>query len=167
MLWRVVPLDSLHQSTRYGRLKSAIQAMRPVCIEVVLNQDNPLGIRIHLFTEIANHLGIVQAGSLRANYHFSLACQWLKEHEQGTGSFSFVFVIHAGHLPHRSSYRLSHFRENLFGSFIEAHLRESLVVGPRVDLQNIFHSTDESGILLRRNTPLAQAEYTTFSSARA
>jgi hypothetical protein len=59
MLGSVMPLDALRKTTSLRRGEGFVEAVGTMSVKVILNQNDLLGIGVHLITEVEYYLSIV------------------------------------------------------------------------------------------------------------
>ena len=107
-----------------------------------------------MFNELAHTLDPFRLGVLIANFDKSPACQWLGKHKQVANSVSFILVVNALRLARADRYWDLGFPNLLFGALVHANDWVQWIIGPMVDVQDVFHPTNELSIVFGSNTPL-------------
>ncbi len=121
-------------------------------VEVVQHHADHLGAGIQ-FDQMLHRLRKIDLVARRRHQHFARAPFWLANHQQIEHAVALVFHVVARRLPRLGRQRLAHFRDQLLGTFVEAHHRPLLVIRLFVQIQYIFYRRHEIGAYFR-NAPL-------------
>ena len=95
----------------------------------------------------------VLAGTTLGHFDLPLSFQWLTRQKQLAHPFGFKRVINALRLAWLHRQALSFVPEELFGTFLHAHVWKTWIVGTGRHLQHIFHAPHTGRTRLRRDTP--------------
>jgi hypothetical protein len=109
-----------------------------VRVQVVLHKDD-LFRRRKTSSHSLHETAVIGFGSLLARFDYASARQWFKGDEQRAGSTALVFIINPLWLSGFHRQRHDHFAQELDGEFIEANNRALLVIGQKVEVQEVFH----------------------------
>src|SRR5688572_17462697 len=153
VLGGVVQLELGGQALGLGRWEGLVQGGRGVGVEVVLNQDDPLGVRIVDVDQLLDALGPVEAGAAVADHDLAPPSERLADQEQVDDALAHVLVVFFGRAPGGHRQRRRHFGEQLAAGLVQADLREPRVVRAGVDVEHVLHVPDEVGVGLGGDAP--------------
>src|SRR6266496_5864328 len=153
MFGRMMNLQSFHKSPRFRWWKRLVERGELVGVQVIADEDDPLGIRIIDVQQLLDLFGPVDFGSSFSDVYLSPARQGLSEHEVCGCAIALILEIDSLRLALLGRNGLSGFPNQLGRLFIHADHRNLSIVGPLVHLQHILHVHHEIRVLLRRNYP--------------
>ena len=142
MFGRVDPLEAAHQPV--GRLwrHELVETAAVMRIEVVLNQSDLDGCRIGLF-QVLHEGGVLLGGPSGTDLNKPSACFRLDGQQHSSAPKALVFVVLFGDSPRFRWNRGHDVTDQEAGLLIEAQHGKTVVVGPRVHVQNAFHLAEE------------------------
>ncbi len=154
MLWSMMELDLLAQPECFFCREVLVQGRELVCIEVVADKYDIVGIAVDLVYKPFDLLRPVGLGPRPGYLHVSPAPKGLCEHEGIASAASDVFVVDLlGVIVLRQMYRLSRIGKKLDGLLVHAHDRDATVQWSGIYLKHILHVLDKLGILMWWNAP--------------
>src|SRR5215210_5644969 len=136
-----------------GRGERFIQGGGGMGVEVVHYQNDSLGIGIVDVDQLLYEMRPVQLRPPLGDADVTPAGQGFGDDEEVGRPLALVLVVVTGRPSRADGEWLPHLSHQLLALLVQAHLRETLVVGAGVDLEDIFHAPDEGGILLGRDRP--------------
>jgi hypothetical protein len=119
----------------------------------VQNQNHLLGLRVVQIDQLLYAVCPVDLGALLGNADVTPAKQRLANDEEVGRPVALLLVVITGGVPRADGEWLPYLSHQLLALFVQANLRETLLVGAGVDLKDVLHAPDEGGILLWRNGP--------------
>src|SRR5512132_1472402 len=126
-------------------------------LQVVLDQHDPLGVRVVDVDEVLDAVGPVDAGAPVADAHVPPAGQRLADQEQVAGAVALVLVVDPGRPAGRDRDRRVDLPEQLAAGLVQAHLRPAGVVRAGVDAEHVLHPPDELGVVFGWDAPALDA----------
>src|SRR5215210_6821328 len=154
VLWGVVDLQLLAQASGFGRSKRLIQGGGGVGVEVIHHQNDLLGAGVVEVNQLSYAIRPVDLRPPLGDAYVAPAGQRLADDEEVSRPVALVLVVVAGGSSRGGGKRFPHLAYELFALLVQAHLRETLVVGACVDRENVLHAPDELGVLLWGDGPL-------------
>src|SRR5829696_3878281 len=154
VLWGVVDLQPLQQPPSFSRGERFIQSGRGMGVEVVHNQNDLLSVRVVQINQLLYAVRPVVLGPPLGDTDVTPAGQGLANDEEVGRPLTLVLVVLTGGPSRRDGEWLPYLSHELLALLVQAHLRETFVIGAGVDLKDILHAPDEGGILLWRDGPL-------------
>src|SRR5271165_6802274 len=149
-----MPFEALGEAARFGGRKGLVERRRLVGVEIVLDEDDLLGIGEVDVGDLLQDMGVVDGGAPLADLDPPPAFERGEDHEQGGGSVALVLVVVAGWTSRRRDDRRARFDRQLLGRFVEANDGSFWVVRTPVDVEHVLHAGDEVGVGVGRNDPL-------------
>src|SRR5215207_4367402 len=95
----------------------------------------------------------VDLGPPLGDAYVAPAGQGFADDEEVGRPLALVLVVVTGCPPRAEGEWLPNFTHELLALLVQAHLREALVVGAGVDLEDVLHAPDELGVPPRRDGP--------------
>src|SRR5215210_2210887 len=154
VLWGVVDLQLTGDASGLGGDERLIQGGGSVGVEVVHYQNDSLGGWVVDVDQILYAIRPVDLRPPFGNANVAPTGQGLTDDEEVGRPLSLVLVVVAGYPSRTGGKRLPHLTHKLLALLVQAHLRETLIVGASVDLQNILHAPNELGVLFGWDGPL-------------
>ena len=90
-----MPFEALDQAARFGGGKGLVERGRFVGVEIVLDQDDFVGVRKVDVGEVRQRVGIVDAGAAVGDLDMAPALERREHHEQIGHAIALIFVIAA------------------------------------------------------------------------
>src|SRR5271157_5656818 len=149
-----MPFEALGEAARFGGRKGLVERRRLVGVEIVLDEDDLLGIGEVDVGDLLQDMGVVDGGAPLADLDPPPAFERGEDHEQGGGSVALVLVVVAGWTSRRRDDRRARFDRQLLGRLVEANDGSFWVVRTPVDVEHVLHAGDEVGVGVGRNDPL-------------
>ena len=149
-----MPFEALGDPPGFIGWESLIERSRYMGIQIVLNQNDDVGVWKMNIAELFKHLSIIDGGAARGDFNMAPAFQGREGHKQVGCAVAFVFVIKADCPSRGHRYGLAGFGGQLFGSFIQTDKWPPSVMGAGIDRQNIFQGGDEGSIRFRWDDPV-------------
>ena len=128
-----------------------------MCVEIVLDKLDDFGVGKMDIAQIAQEMGIINAGALIGDLNDPAAFQRRETHEQIGNTGTFVFIIMAYWLAGFHRDRLARFLDKLFRCLVQADQRPLGVVRLRINVKHILHRGNESGVLFWGDYPVFAA----------
>src|SRR5215218_1871497 len=150
----VMNLQLTSDAPGLGRGERFIQGGGGMGVEVVQNQHDLLGLRVVDVDQLLYAMRPVELRPPLGDADVPPADQGLANDEEVGRPLTLVLIVVTGGPPRGEGEGLPHLAHELLALLVQAHLRETLVVGAGVDLQDVLHAPDEGGILLWRDGPL-------------
>ena len=122
-------------------------------VEVIHDQDHPVGLGISVVEEIFDEPSPVLASPSLGDSDLAPARQGLKGQEQSAHTVTPVLVVVALYGARLAGSRGSDLLQQLLRALVHTHHRPQGVLGTTIDLQNVLHAADKLGVVLRRDTP--------------
>src|SRR5919199_3180735 len=154
MLRGVVDLQPLQKTPSFTRGERLIQGGRSMGVEVVHYQNDLLGLWVVQLNKLLYAVCPVELGPPLSDADGAPACQRFGDDEEVSRPLTLVLVVLTDGPSRADGEWLPHLCHQLLALLIEANLREALVVGAGVDLQDVLHAPDEGSVLLWRDGPL-------------
>ena len=146
-------LDPVQDPTRLLRRERLVEARPVVRIQIVLDQQDPLGPRVVHFHEVPDAAGVVPPGATFGHLDVTPAPQRLAHHQLVADAFPLILVVHMSRSARAAPPGLSYLTEELLARLVEADDRAPRVVGPQVGLDHVLHPPDVIGVGPRRDAP--------------
>ena len=120
---------------------------------VVLDQHDPLGVRVVDVDQILDAVRPVDAGAPAADHDLAPAGQRLSHQEQVAHAPTLVLVILSGWPARRHRAGRVDLAEQLAAGLVQADLRAARVMGPGIDPEHVLHPPDELAVVLGWDAP--------------
>src|SRR5512132_1005746 len=157
MLGGGVEFELVGQPLGLGGSERLVQRGGCVGVEVVLDQHDPLGVRVVDVDEVLDAVGPVDAGAPVADAHVPPAGQRLADQEQVAGAVALVLVVGPCRPARGDRDRRVDLPEQLAAGLVQAHLRPAGVVRAGVDAKHVLHAPHEVGVMLGWDAPALDA----------
>ncbi len=139
---------------RLLRRKRLIERRQGMRIEIVAHQRDPLDLGVpRLVDEPTNLMRPVDGRFGRRDGDVPPGPQRLDEHPHIGHSFPDVLVVDPCRTPWRRWNRRAPFGDQLLRLFVHANHGTPRIIGPFVDVQDLFHLANERRVLLGRDAP--------------
>ena len=96
MFWRVVPLEAFDQAAGFGGWERFVERSLAVDVEIVLNQDNDLGVGKVRIGKVFEDVSIIHGGVAIRDLDVAAAFEWREHHEEIGGAVALVLVVAPG-----------------------------------------------------------------------
>lgn len=153
MLWRVMDLKALSKTPGYIRRKCFIKRRHGMSVQVIHHQSDLLCFWIMNLKQFPDLVCPVNPSSSFTDRYMPPACQWFCEDEDAAGSISDIFTVLTLRPSRFHRDRCSGFSKKLVWLFIHADDRIQSTILFLIQIQNVFHASNEGGVLFRRNAP--------------
>src|SRR3954468_5028376 len=148
-------LKALRQLEGFFRAEALVEGACSVCVQIILHYPYLLSLRI-LCRQFLHKQGVISFGAPIKDASHSLPSLRLYCHQQRTRPVLLIGVVLASRFTcfHRQAF--NHIAYEKAGAFIEADYRVLWVNGLLVEVENILHARDESGVHLPHTPGLLQ-----------
>src|SRR6476660_821797 len=99
VLWSVVPFEALDQPPGFGGRKGFVEGRLAVDVEVVLDQNDGLGVGEVEIGQVFQDVSVVHGGVAVGDFDVAPAFERSKHHEEVGGAVALVLVIATGGRP--------------------------------------------------------------------
>jgi hypothetical protein len=122
-------------------------------IEVIHDQNHPVDLGISVVEKIFDEPSPVLASPPLGDSDLAPARQGLKGQKQSTHTITPILIVVAFHGAGLAGSRGSYLFQQLLRALVHTHHRPQGVLRTTINLQNVLHTADKLGIVLRRDTP--------------
>ena len=154
MLWGVMELEPLCQTSGLLRFKCFIKSGKTVCVQVIQDQAHSDGVRIALIEHALDPPGPFFSRSTIKGRHMSLACQRFHFEKDLGNPIADIFMVDQRGPSWCTSHGGLDLSDELFIGFIHTDQRIVGVIRQLINMDNIFHVSYERGAPFRRDFPV-------------
>ena len=147
-------LQPFRQSPGFARSERFVERRGRMRIQVDHDQRDSIHGLVLFVQEVSQREGPINAGPPLRHADMTVSAQGLAEHENVTRAETLVFGVIPQRLTGKQRQRLANFAHELLAGFIHANHGNSGIVGPAVNVEDIFHPPDEFRIVLFWKAPL-------------
>ena len=121
VLGRVMPFEPFDEATCFGGGESFVERRRRVRAEIVLNQNDLVGVGKMRIGQVLERMGVIDGRPAVGDLHVAPALQRSEHHEQIGHAIAFVFVVVTRRLSRLGGDRRARLDDELLRRFIEAY----------------------------------------------
>lgn len=151
VLGGVVDLKLLGEPARFVRFEGFVERRRRVGTQIIHDEDDSFGGGIDLIGELTKEVSEVDEGALVGGFSHDAPGEGLDREKDVGRTAPAVLVVYASSNTGFGRDRNTNVVEQLLTGFIDAHLRETCIVGTVVDLEHVLHGVHERSAVLGWN----------------